>query len=53
MKFENNKTEEEILNKLRIQAENRHFRFDEESPWAQVACALLRSGKSKSLEKLR
>ena len=38
MKFENNITHDEIMDKLRIQAENRHYRHDENSPWAMIAC---------------
>ena len=53
MKFEKDETEDEILDRLRVQSENRYFRFDEDSPWAQIACALLRSRKSKKLERLR
>jgi hypothetical protein len=52
MKFENNKTQNEILTEIIKQADNPYARIDEDNPWAQIACVILKNKKSKSLKNL-
>ena len=46
MKFEKFKTEKELLDQLRHQAQNPNARLDENNPWAKIACIILKSKKS-------
>ena len=52
MKFEQCKTQEEMLDILRRQAKNPNARFDEDNPWAKIAIIVLKS-RGKSFMRLK